>query len=97
MSVTIKHTTREGAESMAETRLLEKDNRIIEETLLDKSLRAEAELYKKHGIAPEVSEESHKKALKILEKMELDTKDEAHSDSADELVTQQNTDSFPEQ
>ena len=63
-----KERTRFSAELDEDIRKMSKDNSIIEQNVLEKRFREETEAYEKYGIVPEVSEETHKKALEIMKK-----------------------------
>jgi predicted S18 family serine protease len=72
---------------------MSKDNRIIEQNLLDKVLAKAVQDYEKHGITHEVPEEERQKALEIMKEMGLKKIGEGDN-STDELTTTQSTDFF---
>ena len=88
-------TDRYIAEIREEMREREKDNRIIEQNVLEKRLTEENKLYEKYGIVPEVSEETHKKALEIMKEMGLEGRGD-EDNSTRELNTAQIVDTSDE-
>ncbi len=90
-----KERTRFSAELDEEIRKMSKDNRIIEQSLLDKVLAKAVQDYEEHGITHEVPEEERKKALEIMKEMGLKKIGEGDN-STDELATTQSTDFFDE-
>ena len=74
---------------------MSKDNSIIEQNVLEKRSSEEAEAYEKYGIVPEVSEETHKKALEITKEIGLEGRED-EDNSTSELATAQNVDAFSE-
>jgi hypothetical protein len=90
-----KERTRFSAELDEDIREMSKDNRIIEQSVLEKRLREENEAYEKYGIVPEVSEETYKKALEIMKEMGLEGRGD-EDNSSGELATTQNVDTFGE-
>jgi len=82
-----KERTRFSAELGEDIRKMSKDNMIIEENVIEKRLREENEAYEKYGIVPEISEETHKKALEIMKEMGLEDRGEFEDNSDHELTT----------
>ena len=91
-----KERTRFSAELDEDIRKMSKDNMIIEENVLEKRLREENEAYEKYGTVPEISEETHKKALEIMKEMRLEGRGECKDNSANELATAQSITSITE-
>ncbi|MSO14603.1 hypothetical protein [Rickettsiales endosymbiont of Trichoplax sp. H2] len=87
--------TRFSAELDEDIRKMSKDNRIIEQNVLEKRLTEENELYEKYGVVPEVSEETHKKALEIMKEMGLEGRGD-EDNSTHELNTAQTVDTSGE-
>ena len=88
-------TDRYIAEIREEMRKMSKDDSIIEQSVLEKRLREENEAYEKYGIVPEVSEETHKKALEIMKEMGLEGRGDEDNPTR-EIATTQNVDAFSE-
>ena len=90
-----KERTRFSAELDEDIRKMSKDDRIIEQSLLDKVLAKAVQDYEEHGLTHEVPEEERKKALEIMKEMGLKKIGE-EDNSTDELATTQSTDFFDE-
>ena len=90
-----KERTRFSAELDEDIRKMSKDDRIIEQSSLDKVLAKAVQDYEEHGITHEVPEEERKKALEIMKEMGLKKIGEGDN-STDELATTQSTDFFDE-
>ena len=91
-----KERTRFSAELDEDIRKMSKDNMIIEENVLEKRLREANEAYEKYGRVPEISEETHKKALEVMKEMGLEDIGKCEDNSANELTPVQSITSITE-